>query len=180
MPAQVETLIPTVGFDKNHRRLPFTVYVLTEQLSWRLRSSHDLEGMDTFLSPELIQAMNQASELFCVGTASIEGGTREEETRAGQRAATLGEWAQTVITHPGRPRVFVLNAGQYQGPPELVSSDQRKAIILLTGPHDSEVDLNEGLESGLESQQQNSPIVYSLLHHYSRSDLWLKEATDPR
>src|SRR5260221_294049 len=38
LPAQVETRIATVGYDQKQRRLPFTVYVLTQQLSWKLES----------------------------------------------------------------------------------------------------------------------------------------------
>jgi hypothetical protein len=172
--------ITTVGYDKNQRSLPFTVYVLTQQLSWKLKSSDDLEGMQTLFSPELAFAINHARDIFCVGTASSEGGTRAEEARAAQRAGRLAQWVSTIIAHPGHPRLFTLNAGQYKGPQELDSSYQRKAIILLTGPHDDKVDLTEGLQSGLEQQQQTSPVIYSLLHQYSMSKVWLKLADDPR
>jgi hypothetical protein len=179
LPAQVETRIATVGEDQNHRRLPFTVYVLAQQLSWKLESAEDLEGEQTMLSPELIVAINQAQDVFCVGTASFEGDTRAEEARAAQRAGKLAQWVATVIGNPRRTRLFTLNAGQYKGPKELVSSFQRKAIILVTGPHDEKVDLSQGLRSGLEQTQRTSPVVYSLLHHYSRSNEWLKLSKDP-
>lgn len=179
LPAQVEARIPTVGYDRNQRRLPFTVYVLTEQLSWKLRSSDDLQGTQPLLSPELIHAINEARDIFCVGAASFEGGRRAEEARAAHRAGRLREWVARVVANPGHPTVFALNAGQYEGPKDLVSSNQRKAIILITGPHDDQVDLSEGLQSGLE-QQQASPVIYGLLHHYSRSNEWLKLSKDSR
>jgi hypothetical protein len=179
LPAQVETRINTVGYDKNQRPLPFTVYVLTQQLSWKLESTDDLEGGQTMLSPELIVAINHARDVFCVGTASFEGITHVEEARAAQRAGQLMRWVETVIENPRHTRLFTLNAGQYKGPKELVSSYQRRAIILVTGPHDDDVDLSEGLTSGLEQKQLTSPVVYSLLHHYSRSNEWLRLSSDP-
>jgi hypothetical protein len=39
VPALVETRISTVGYEKNHRTLPFSVYVLTQQFSWKLESN---------------------------------------------------------------------------------------------------------------------------------------------
>jgi hypothetical protein len=139
-----------------------------------MESADDLEGAQTVLGPELIVAINHAPDVFCVGTASFEGGTHAEEARAGQRARKLAQWVGAVIGNPKSTRLFTLNAGQYKGPPELVSSYQRKAIILVTGPHDDKVNLSEGLSSGLERAQQTSPVVYSLLHQYSRSREWLK------
>jgi hypothetical protein len=171
--AQVETRIATVGYDKKHRYLPFTVYVLTHQLSWKLESADELEDGQTLLSPELILAISDARDVFCVGTASSEGVTRVEEARSAQRAAKLAQWLATAVGNPRLTRLFTLNAGQYQGPKELASAYQRKAIILITGPNDDDVDLSESLTSGLEQLQQKSPVVYSLLHYYSRSGEWL-------
>jgi hypothetical protein len=170
----VETKIATEGRDSRQRALPFTVYVLTHQLSWKLKSATDLEGERTLLSPELTLAVNGARDVFCVGTASFEGTTPQEEDRAAQRAAQLAQWVAAAVRNPAQTRIFPLNAGQYRGPGELESAFQRKAIIIVTGPHDDEVDLSEGLISGLEQQQRAFPIVHSLLHHYSRSNEWLK------
>jgi hypothetical protein len=175
----VETRIAAEGQDSHQRSLPFTVYVLAEQLSWKLKSETDLEGGQTLLSPELTVAINGARDVFCVGTASFEGLTPAEEERAAQRAAQLAEWVGAVVRSPGQTSIFALNAGQYQGPSELDSVYQRKAILIITGPHDDQVDLSEGLTSGLEQQQQAFPIVYSLLHHYSRSNQWLKVLKRP-
>jgi hypothetical protein len=179
LPAQVETRINTVGYDKNQRRLPFTVYVLAQRVSWKLDSTQDLEGGQTLLNPELIGAINRARDVLCVGTASFEGGTQAEEARAAQRAAKLAQWVGTVIGNPKHTRLFTLSAGQYKGPKELASSYQRRAIILVTEPHDDDVSMTEALRSGLEQKQQTSPLVYSLLHHYSRSDEWLSLSNDP-
>lgn len=172
--AQVETRIETVGQDAKHRSLPFTVYVLAEQLSWRLESTRDLEGGQTLLSSPLVAAINAAPEVICVGTASLEGGTHAEEARAGERAGKLAEWVKAAVTNP-HTRVFAANAGQYKGAEELASSQQRKAIILITGPHDEGVDLREALRSGLERIRQTSPVVTSLLSGYSRSHAWLHD-----
>jgi hypothetical protein len=172
--ASVETRIAAEGRDSHQRTLAFTVYILREQLSWKLNSATDLEGGERLLSPELTSAINGARDVFCVGTASFEGPAAEEEARAAQRAAQLARWVSSVIRDPGRTRLFTLNAGQYRGPSELDSVYQRKAILIVTGPHDDEVDLSEGLTSGLVQQQQAFPVVYSLLHHYSRSNEWLK------
>jgi hypothetical protein len=171
-PAQVEARIETVGQDARHRSLPFTIYVLADQLSWQLESTNDLEGGQTLLSPSLVAAMNAAPEVICVGTASLEGGTRAEEARAGERAGKLAEWVKTAVANP-HTRVFAVNAGQYKGAGDLASSQQRKAIILITGPHDEGVDLREALRSGLERLRQTSPLVASLLSGYSRSRDWL-------
>jgi hypothetical protein len=179
LPPQVEMRINTLGYDKNQRRLPFTIYVLTQEFSWKLESSDAMEGGQTMLSPELITAINHAGDVFCVGTASFEGVTRTEEARAAQRAGKLAHWVGAVVANPKHTRLFTLNAGQYIGPRELLSSSQRKAIILVSGPHDDDVDLSEGLTSGLEQKQQTSPVIYSLLHHYSRSNEWLKLSHDP-
>jgi hypothetical protein len=70
--------------------------------------------------------------------------------------------------------LFTLNAGQYVGPKELQSAYQRKAIIIATGQHDDDVDLREALTSGLMQKQLTFPFIYDLLHHYSRSNEWLK------
>lgn len=171
---QIETSITTVGEDSHHRRLPFTVYVLAQDLSWKLESTGALEGGKTIVSPDLIAAMIQARDVFCVGTASNEGESQAEEVRAAQRALTLAQWLRSAMGDSHRPNLFTLNAGQYQGPRELPSALQRKAIILISGPHDDDVELGEGLKSGLEQQQQTSPLVLSLLHDYSRSKRWLK------
>jgi hypothetical protein len=171
--------IDTVGQDKNHRSLPFTVFVLAQQLSWQLESTHDLEGGETLLSPALIAAINGAPEVLCVGTASFEGTTPTEEARAGERAGKMAQWVGMAIRNP-HTRVITLNAGQYRGPTETASSQQRKAVILITGPHDDAVDLSQALRSGLERIRQTSPVVDCLLDHYSRSSQWLKHlnATD--
>jgi hypothetical protein len=170
---QVETRIVASGNDKNQRSLPFTVYVLAQDLSWRLESATDLEGGQTLLNPELVAAIRRAPDVICVGTASFEGGARVEEARAAQRAGKLAEWVAEVVRTPHETRIYALNAGQYKGPNELSSASQRKAIIIATGAHDAEVNLAEGLASGLERQQEAFPLVYSLLHQYSRSDRWL-------
>ena len=155
------------------------VYVLTDQVSWKLESTEELEGGRKLLSAELATAVNQARDVFCVGTASFEGGTEAEEARAEQRSGELARWIGTAIEKPNLVHLYTLNAGQYKGPPILASASQRKAIILVTGPHDDKVDLAEGLKSGLE-RQQASPLVYSLLHHYSRSHEWLRAVTRSR
>jgi hypothetical protein len=172
-PAQIEVRIATTGFDGHHRRLPFTIYVLTDRLSWTLESTAELQGGGTFLSPELAASINRARDVFCVGTASVEGATPTEEARAAQRARQLAEWVKTAIGSPRQTRVFTLNAGQYRGPRELASSYQRRAVILVAGPHEDDVNMSEGLRSGLEQQQQASPLIYMLLHQYSRSLEWL-------
>jgi hypothetical protein len=176
---RVETKITTEGRDSHQRALPFTVYVLSQELSWKLMSTTDLEGGQTLLSPEVADAINNSHDVFCVGTASVEGVTPAEEARAAQRAGQLAQWVSAVIRNPAPARIFALNAGQYQGPKELQSAYQRKAILIITGPHDDAVELSEGLISGLERQQQASPVIYSLLHHYSRSNEWLKALNGP-
>jgi hypothetical protein len=175
----VETRVTAEGRDSHQRSLPFTVYVLAQQLSWKLESATDLEGGNTILSPELTTAVSSARDVFCVGTASFEGATRAEEARAAERAATLAHWVGTIIRDPRQTRVFALNAGQYRGPKELDSAYQRKAILIVTGPHDDAVNLSEGLTSGLKRQQQAFPVVYSLLHDYSRSKEWAQLANPP-
>jgi hypothetical protein len=179
LPVTVETRIATEGYDRRQRRLPLTVYVLTQQLSWKLESTVDLEGGQPLLGPELIVAINRARDVFCVGTASFEGVSRSEEARAARRAAKLAQWVAAVVRNPSQTRLFTLNAGQYKGPNEPDSAYQRKAIIIATGPHDDEVNLSEALTSGLEREQQTFPVVYSLLHRYSRSSEWLKIPNKP-
>ena len=171
---QVEARIPMDGFDQHHRRLPFTVYVLSQDFSWKLESTTDLDGGATLLNPELEAAVNRAREVFCIGTASYEGDTGREEARADRRAAVLSQWIEAAIQKPEQTRLFRLNAGQYKGPAELASALQRKAIIIATDGHEDGVDLSAALRSGLEKKQHEFPVVYSLLHHYSRSAAWLK------
>jgi len=172
-PPQVEASIQTEGLDAHQRALPFTVYVLSQELSWKLESVIDLEGHQPLLNPELAAAINRARDVFCVGTASFEGSTGKEEARAAERAATLERWARSAIQDPQSTRVFRVNAGQYKGPPELESANQRKAVLMVAEGHADDVDLSEALESGLRKKQQECPIVYGLLHHYSRSGEWL-------
>jgi hypothetical protein len=173
-PAQVEARISAQGYDRKQRALPFVIYVLSQQCSWKLESTADLEGGRTLLSPELISAVNHARDVFCVGTASFEGVTRAEEARAALRASTLAEWVRPAIVDPKRTRLFALNAGQYVGPKGLQSAYQRKAIIIATGQHSDDVDLREALTSGLVQKQLTFPFINDLLHHYSRSNEWLK------
>jgi hypothetical protein len=171
---QVETRIHVDAHDRQHRHLPFTIYVLTEQFSWKLESAVDLQGGQTLLSAELIRAINRSRDVLCVGTASFEGATRTEETRAGQRARKIAEWVRAAILDQKGTHLVTLNVGQYVGPEKQESAHQRKAIIIATGQHDENADLSEALQSGLEQEQETSPVVYSLLHHYSRSGEWLK------
>ncbi|HLK69038.1 MAG TPA: hypothetical protein VKU19_36650 [Bryobacteraceae bacterium] len=176
----VEAQIQAVGADSQNRILPFTVYVLSQQLSWKLDSVTDLANGRTLMDADLAAAINRARDIFCVGTASSEGARRPEEARAAQRATQLAEWVGTVVQSRDRTRVFTLNAGQYRGPPELESVYQRKAILIVTSPHDEEVNLGEGLASGLERQQQEFPVVRNLIHDYSRSKQWLREIRGPK
>ena len=178
-PAPVEARIQAEGYDRRHRSLPFTVYVLSQQLSWKLESVTGLEGDQPLLNPELAAAINRAQDVFCVGTASFEGGTSAEEARAAQRARSLAQWVRAVIREPDRIRVFSLNAGQYKGPPELQSTHQRKAILIVTAGHAQDVDLGDALASGLAKKQREYPILFSLLHHYSRSGVWLRTPIGP-
>jgi hypothetical protein len=46
-------------------------------------------------------------------------------------------------------------------------------VIIATGSHENDVDLGQALESGLRKKQQDYPLIYSLLHEYSRSGAWL-------
>ncbi len=172
-PAQIETRVQSEGYDQHHRAVPFTVYVLSQHLSWKLESVTDLDGGQTLLSPELQAAINRARDVLCVGTASYEGATRAEEARAARRAQTLVEWVAAVMQDPQKTRLYSVNAGQYKGPRELASASQRKAIIIATEGHAEDADLSEALSSGLARKQQDYPIIYSLLHHYSRSADWL-------
>ena len=174
LPVQVESRISTEGLDQHQRRLPFTVYVLSQQLSWKLESVTDLEGERALLNPELADAIDRAQDVFCVGTASFEGRAPAEEARAARRAQTLAEWVKSAIKDPGKTHVFTVNAGQYKGPEDLASSNQRKAIIIVTQGHADDVDLGDALRSGLEKRQEEYPVVASLLRHYSRSDDWLR------
>jgi len=171
---EIERTIQSEGFDKQGRRLPFTVYVLSAQRSWKLESASDLEDDRPLVSPELVAALHQARDVFCIGTASFEGRRNVEEARAALRAETLAGWLTGAMPQPHKIRVYRLNAGQYVGPQKLESTDQRKAIIIITQGHDEDVSLRDALKSGLSKKQRDNPIVYSLLHHYSRSDKWLK------
>jgi len=150
----------------------FTVYILSAQLSWKLESVTSLEGDRPLLGPELREAINRARDVICVGTASSEGITQKEEDRAGVRARTLAQWVRGVIQDPGKTRLFAVTAGQYKGPRTQESAIQRKAIIIVAGPHSDGVDLREALNSGLEKKAAEDPTIYSLLHHYSQSGEW--------
>ncbi len=172
-PPQIEARIQGEGYDQQQRRLPFTVYVLSQELTWKLESVTDLEGQGTLLSPELTDALNRARDVLCVGTASFEGATTKEEARAAERARNLAQWVGSAIRDPQQARVFAVSAGQYRGPVEVRSANQRKAIIIITEGHADDVDLHEALSAGLRKKQEEYPIVYSLLHEYSRSGDWL-------
>lgn len=170
---QIETRIQAEGLDKHHRALPFTVYILSQTLSWKLESVTNLEGEHAFLNLELTAAINRARDVFCIGTASWEGATQMEEERAAQRARKLAQWIGSVIRDPKKTRLFSVNAGQYNGPQELHSAEQRKAIVITTEGHAEDVDMGDALNSGLQKKQQEYPFIYSLLHHYSKSSEWL-------
>ena len=173
-PVLIETRIEAEGFDKHHRRLPFTLYILSQQRSWKLNSISDLEDDQPLVNPEFEAAINRSKDVFCIGTASAEGLTETEEARAALRAETLAGWVGRVIREPRKTRLYRLNVGQYKGPKQLESTDQRKAIIVVTEPHEEDVDLRDALRSGLVKKQGDNAIVYSLLHYYSRSGKWLK------
>ena len=173
---QIEARIRTEGLDKHNRALPFTVYVLSQDVSWKLKSTEDLEGEHPLLSPELVAAVNRAREVFCVGTASYEGAARTEEERAARRAGELARWIGAIVQDAQKTRLFAVNAGQYRGPAEAQSADQRRAIIIATQEHADGVDLGDALYAGLKSIQEGHPIVYGLLHHYSKSNEWLKDS----
>ncbi len=165
----IETRIASEGFDKQHRRVPFTVYILSEQFSWKLESTTDFESPENLVSPELRMAINKSRDVLCIGTASFEGAVRTEEARAAQRARILAQWIGGAILDSRKTRLFTVNAGQYQGPGDLLSTYQRRAIIIATSEHQDNVDLGDALRSGLEGKQKEYPIIASLLHHYSRS-----------
>jgi hypothetical protein len=171
---QIETRIHVEGLDQHQRPLPFTVYILSQDLSWKLESVNDLEGEQALLSPELTAAVAHAQDVFCIGTASFEGTIGNEEARAARRARTLARWIGGAIEDPHKTRIFSVNAGQYNGPAQLDSSRQRKAIIIATQGHPDDVNLGQALASGLSKKQKEYPVVYSLLHDYTRSGRWLR------
>jgi len=169
----VDARIPAEGYDANHRRLPFTIYVLSQQLSWKLASSTALEQDGTLVDSELEAGIQRARYVFCIGTASREGGTGREEMRAARRAECLAGWVRSVIRGPRAARLILLNAGQYQGRNTTASAGQRKAILITAEGSDEGVNLGQALASGLEKKQEEYPVVRSLLHDYSRSRIWL-------
>ncbi|MCW5981111.1 MAG: hypothetical protein KIT09_23715 [Bryobacteraceae bacterium] len=172
--SRIEMRIATEGLDRQQRRMPFTIYVLSHERSWKFESATDLEEDQPLIDPELEAAIRRAHDVFCVGTASLEGAAPKEEARAAQRALRLARWVTAALRDEPRPRVYALNAGQYVGPPELDSSGQRKAVLFVTEPHDDDVDLESALRSGLQRKQSEHPVIHRLLLQYSRSSDWLR------
>jgi hypothetical protein len=171
-PPRIEAQIRAEGSDAHGRLLTFTIYVLSQQFSWKLESATALDTDASLLTPDLTAAINRARDVFCVGTASFEGDRRTEEARAEKRAANLAGWIQSAIVNRQETRLFTINAGQYRGPPELESSHQRRAIVIAAEPHADDIDLPEALRSGLENKQHDYGILAALLHDYSRSGIW--------
>jgi tRNA A-37 threonylcarbamoyl transferase component Bud32 len=118
----------------------FRIVVFNEGYNWKKesdsvvqRSGVDLvDGLTSELSGGDFQAaMGNASDLVCLGTASVEAalGVGEEERRAGRRANRLAAWLSG--TGKFTKSIFTLNLGKFMGEESSPQTESQRRIVIV-------------------------------------------------
>jgi len=107
--------------DDDGRRTSFRILLFTDEFRWRINSFDALEkeGARPQFTDAMINVLNSAKEIICVGASSEEipagtsakEGREVEEKRAARRAEKIAVWVREVL---GRPiPVRKLNVGHH-------------------------------------------------------------------
>jgi hypothetical protein len=162
--------------DDSGRNTSFRILLFTDEFRWRINSFDALEkeGERPQFTPAMIDVLNSAKEIICVGASSEEippGFTADkgrllEEQRAARRAEKIAVWVREVL---GRPiPVRKLNVGHHT--PTGSSSDtseQRRVVIILVLDHDEDANIDQSLRTAMIGEAARAPIFDSLLTNYS-------------
>jgi len=166
------------GKDRHNREVEFKISILHQELQWQFGSIEELVFYNT---PRPLQPfinaiggrMRQMEAVICVGTASMEGIERREETRAKRRAARLAEAVRTQLTQ-AEVDVYLLNLGQFKGNSRRASGtgketkDQRRVIIIGVVTGANTANLQEALYDAITHAQPSLPFK---LRQYSEFQL---------
>lgn len=148
----------------------FDIYILSGECSWKFASinialspNETRKDIKSHLA-DLINRMKQATDIICVGSASVEGRLAEEENRATARAEQLIVWLREVL--PYRIPLWTLDFGQFKGtfdkwesPSHSQTAHQRKVILIGVYEKAEGINLREALRNVLE---QEGALPYNL------------------
>lgn len=142
-PSPVATPSPSPSFEGRPtvtKKGTFNIVVFNEGYNWRLGSASVVQrngvdlpnGITTELySDEMQKEMGTASEIVCLGTASIEApvGLEKEEDRAKRRASQLAAW----ISETGKfsQPIFTLNLGKFAGLESSPETQTQRRIVIV-------------------------------------------------
>lgn len=162
------------GFDKKNRRGLFDVVVLKKQFLW-VRSSYDqlerdgvvipLSSMaDTILDRDVRYALETATDIVAVGTASQEGITKIEVSRANRRARETAKLIKSSLDK--KVPIWVLNLGQYRDPCEdcevVETNWQRPFIFIAVVNKDEGLILKDAVRDAMSGRSKlPSPARYT-------------------
>ena len=161
--------------DDSGRSTSFRILLFTDEFRWRINSFDALEkeGARPQFTDAMINVLNSAKEIICVGASSEEippglsadKGRQLEEQRAARRAEKIAVWVREVL---GRPiPVRKLNVGHHTPTGSNDTSEQRRVVIILVLDHDEDANIDQGLRTAMVGEAARAPIFDTLLTKYS-------------
>jgi hypothetical protein len=161
--------------DDSGRNTSFRILLFTDEFRWRINSFDALEkeGARPQFTDAMIDVLNSAKEIICVGASSEEipvglsadKGRQLEEQRAARRAEKIAVWVREVL---GRPiPVRKLNVGHHTQTGSNDTSEQRRVVIILVLDHDDDANIDQSLRTAMIGEAARAPIFDALLTNYS-------------
>ncbi len=154
------------GFDKQNRRGLFDIVVLKKQFLWVRSSYNQLERdgvviplatvAETIFDRDMQYALESASDIIAVGTASQEGAVKVEIARANRRARETAKLIKSTLEN--KVPIWVLNLGQYRDPCEdceaIETNWQRPFIVIAVVRKDENLNLKEALRDAMRGRSK--------------------------
>jgi len=154
------------GFDKQNRRGLFDFVVLIMEFLWVGSSYNQLERdgvviqlesiAQTIFDRDMRYALESASDIIAVGTASQEGITKVEIARANRRARETAKLIKSTLEN--KVPLWVLNLGQYRDPCEncdvVETNWQRPFIVIAVVKKDENLNLKEALRDAMSGRSK--------------------------
>ena len=161
--------------DENQEEASFIIQVLDKTCSWEY-TKLSLKGGVTGASfvRELTEQgiFSGFEKIFCIGAASREYTTKEEEeNRARDRAGLLAWWVQQAVGEGG-PEVTGLKVGRYNSEQKLSpeeTSIERQVVFVGVVGHGQGADLTAALRRAFAAKRAAEPILGMYLDYYPSS-----------
>ncbi len=152
------------GSDRQGKVAFFKVLILPGDYRWDFGSEKlvtDVSGHVVDIAARLdgsgiAALMEKASQLICVGAASVEGSLAEEEQRAQLRADQLAAWVRPKV--PSSMLMYTLNLGRHlgtcEGCSEQQTASQRRVVLIVVSAGQPGVEISAALSDALQKTEE--------------------------